>query len=244
MLNVNTIIKDKEKSMNRLMYLIGMVLMTSGHSYANEEDQNRIFYAEAGIGTVFIDDVSSKTYSQTFGNSVFASAQLTNKFEDATANTFEVGARISEKYGIRIGFAQSSFDAKFESASITGTVTVSGTAYSASAPITRADVTSTGITFDNDIKVQSLMIYKDFAEPTSAFLPFIAVGLGRADVSNANSKENAISFALGSNFDISDTVYAGLRYTVTTVDGPTDKLGIEYEDLSTSELRASIGLKF
>ena len=224
------------------------LILGSTMSLANDQKLYQSYpsglFGEIGIGAVSIDHVSSKTYTGSYGSSTFASGKLTNTYDDALTTNFEFGSVVSREHGIRVSLSHLSFDAELSSAAVSGSITAGGTTYSGSTSITRADVAATGLNFDNEVKLLSLMTYKDFHLQSPNVVPFLGFGVGRADVSNAIDKVTAFTYTLGTNVDLGNNFYISIKWSLVQAGGIKDKADIEYEDLSFNEIRSSIGLRF
>ena len=119
--------------------------------------------------------------------------------------------------------------------------TVDGVAGSLS--ITPADWSTVGVSFDNDVKSYSLNAYYDF-KTNRTFTPYVGVGLGQADIENANDKEVSQSLYLGGRHSVNDQMYVGLKGAYTMIDGPTDKLGLSYDDITHKSVSLIVGYNF
>ena len=97
--------------------------------------------------------------------------------------------------------------------------------------------------FDNDITSYSLNGYYDLTK-TDKLTPFIGLGVGQADIQNAKDKELSTSLYLGARYSVNDNVYVGWKVNYTMINGPEDKLGIQYDDITTYGLTMSIGYIF
>ena len=69
-------------------------------------------------------------------------------------------------------------------------------------------------------------------------------GIGFADIENAKDMELAMSLTAGINVDISEDVYRGISGSLTSIQGPTDELGIEFDDMTVTSGRIVIGKRF
>ena len=99
------------------------------------------------------------------------------------------------------------------------------------------------INLDNSAKVYMLNAYYDFKN-SSQFTPFVGTGIGMADIQNAKDNELALSASLGGKYNFDKNIYLGLKGAFTRVNGPTDKIGIEYEDIDLWSAHALLGYEF
>ena len=79
---------------------------------------------------------------------------------------------------------------------------------------------------------------------SSAFTPFVGLGIGMADVQNAKDNEFAWSASVGGKYNIDKNMYLGLKGSYTSVNGITDKIGIEYKDMDAYSVHALLGYQF
>ena len=66
-----------------------------------------------------------------------------------------------------------------------------------------------------------------------------------ATLSNAKDNELAAAFTVGANYKLSDNhTYVGMKYINYSIKGPTDTLGIIYDDISASSISLTLGYQF
>ena len=197
------------------------------------------FYIEGQVNYNQVDDVDTKTYSGTAGGLTFSNLKASNKYDSDIGLGFEVGAKNVSNSNLRIGLSYS--ETKIELTKLTVSGTVDGVAGSLS--ITPADWSAVGVSFDNDVKSYSLNAYYDL-ETNGTFTPYVGVGLGQVDIQNANDKELSKSLYLGGRHSVNDQMYVGLKGAYTMIDGPTDKLGLSYDDITQKSLSLIVGYNF
>jgi hypothetical protein len=203
------------------------------------------FYFEGNIGRYDLDTVNTNTYSNSFtANGVTFGSSFSGDldYDEDYALGFELGMKINEN--VRLGISYTDLDLSFEGANLSASVTDGTTTVNASARLTAADANALGLNWDNDADVYMLNAYYDFNNVHAKYIPFVGVGIGQADISNANDDETALSLAAGVNMDLENNMYAGLKLMLTQIDGPTDGLGITYEDIDVTSLHFMIGYKF
>ena len=88
------------------------------------------------------------------------------------------------------------------------------------------------------------MYYDFYLENVNNLRPYLGVSLGEVDISNAKSDESAHSLIVGINFDINSNLYLGLKHIHSQIDGPTDMLDIEFEDLDITSTNITLGYRF
>ena len=108
---------------------------------------------------------------------------------------------------------------------------------------TRADLDSIGLTFDNDVTSYSLNAYYDL-DTNSTFTTYVGVGLSEVDMEHAHDQELTISLYLGVRHSIDDKLYVGLKGAYTMIDGPSDQLGLSYDDITQKSVSLIVGYNF
>ena len=220
--------------MKKLVILLFTFSLLSFQSVKSEE-----FYIEGQVNYNQVDDVDTKTYSGTAGGLTFSNLKSSNEYDSDIGLGFEVGVT-NDGSNIRFGLSYS--ESKIELKKTTMSLgTVDGVAGSLS--ITPADWSTVGVSFDNDVKSYSLNAYYDF-KTNRTFTPYVGVGLGQADIENANDKEVSKSLYLGGRHSVNDQMYVGLKGAYTMIDGPTDKLGLSYDDITHKSVSLIVGYNF
>ena len=85
--------------------------------------------------------------------------------------------------------------------------------------------------------------YYDF-NSNNGIVPFVGAGIGQVDIQNAKDKEMSKSIYIGGRYSINQNTYMGAKGTYTIIDGPQDKLGLSYDDITTKSLSLLIGYQF
>ena len=196
------------------------------------------FYIEGQVNYNQVDDVDTTTITDTVAGSDIV-GKLTNEYDSDIGLGFEVGVKNVSNNNLRIGLSYS--ETKIELKKTTASGTVDGDAGSLS--ITPADWSAVGVSFDNDVKSYSLNAYYDL-ETNGTFTPYVGVGLGQVDIENANDKELSKSLYLGGRHSIDDKMYVGIKGAYTMIDGPSDKLGLTYDDITQKSLSLIVGYNF
>ena len=220
--------------MKKLLILLFTFSLLGFQSVKSEE-----FYIEGQVNYHQVDDVDTSSYSDTINGEVIV-GKLTNEYDTDIGLGFEVGAKNVSNSNLRIGLSYS--ETKIELTKLTVSGTVDGVAGSAS--YTPAQVSAAvGASFDNDVKSYSLNAYYDL-ETNGTFTPYVGVGLGQVDIENANDKELSKSLYLGGRHSIDDKMYVGVKGAYTMIDGPSDKLGLTYDDITQKSLSLIVGYNF
>jgi len=219
--------------MKKLVILLFTFSLLSLQSVKSQE-----FYIEGQVNINQVDDVDTTTITDTVAGSAIV-GKLTNEYDSDIGLGFEVGAKNVSNSNLRIGLSYSK--TKIELKKTTASGTVDGAAGSLS--ITPSDWSAVGVSFDNDVKSYSLNVYYDL-ETNGTFTPYVGVGLGQVDIQNANDKELSKSLYLGGRHSVNDQMYVGVKGTYTMIDGPTDKLGLSYEDITQKSVSLIVGYNF
>jgi len=201
------------------------------------------FYIEGQVNYNQVDDVDTKTYSGTAGGLTFSNLKASNEYDSDIGLGFEVGAKNVSNSNLRIGLSYSETKIELEKTTLSGSVTDGTTTLTGPASFSREDVASVGLTFDNDVKSYSLNAYYDL-ETNGTFTPYVGVGLGQVDIENANDKELSKSLYLGGRHSIDDKMYVGVKGAYTMIDGPSDKLGLTYDDITIKSVSLIVGYNF
>ena len=201
------------------------------------------FYIEGQVNYNQVDDVDTKTYSGTAGGLTFSNLKASNEYDSDIGLGFEVGAKNVSNSNLRIGLSYNESKIEFKKTTGSGTVTDGTTTVNFSVSATKAELASIGLSFDNDIKSYSLNAYYDL-ETNGTFTPYVGVGLGQVDIENANDKELSKSLYLGGRHSIDDKMYVGIKGAYTMIDGPSDKIGLTYDDITQKSLSVIVGYNF
>lgn len=204
--------------------------------------QSNYFYVEGGASRVQAQDADTSTSASAGGFSASLDASI--EFEDSIGFGAELGLGAIADTGFRLGISITRFKAEFEGADVSGALAFNGTNLLAGAGrLTPADVNNAGFTFDNTVKIYSVNSYYDF-DFGSSFTPYLGVGVGLTDIENAEDKEFTLSGYAGVNYAINENLYTGLRGSYHRVNGPTDKVGLNYDDLGAWSTGIVLGYKF
>ena len=200
------------------------------------------FYIEGHVNYNQVDDVDIDNIG-TSGGLTFSNMDTSLDYDSDNGLGFEVGAINVSDSNLRIGLSYSEQKIDLKKASGTGTVTDGTTTIDFAVSATKAELASIGLSFENDVKSYSLNAYYDL-ETNGTFTPYVGVGLGQVDIENANDKELSKSFYLGARHTINDKMYLGIKGTHTIIDGPSDKLSINYDDITIKSLSLIVGYNF
>ena len=192
-------------------------------------------------------DVSTKSYTGSASSLTWTGLKGEVDYDIDPALGIEIGTNLTDN--VRVGASYTSMDAKMESITVSaGSVSDGTTTYNnASGTVTRSQIASlsSGLetSFDNKVKLLMVKAYYDF-DMEGDIKPFVGVGIGKADIENATSKETAMSIGFGAKYKIDDSMYVGATYSRTSINGPTDELGIGYEDIDVDSFYLMLGKSF
>jgi len=227
----------KKTNLKKLLYVPLLYGLLISSSFSAEP------YLEGQVGMASVEDANGDTLVRTGGFNVAVSVDDLS-YDSALMFGGEFGFKnLIPNANLRMGFGISTFEAEFEDGTITAGTTFNGVTVTASTAFTAADATAAGFTLDNDVTLFALNSYIDI--PTQSELsPYIGVGLGFADIENAEDNEFTASFLFGANYKITDNAYIGAKGAYHNVFGPTDSLGIEYDDINVWTFNIALGIEF
>jgi opacity protein-like surface antigen len=199
-------------------------------------------YIEGQLGWSNLNDVDTKATNLPISDAATASATAKIKYDNSVSGGFEIGANHVGIENLRIGVSFNRM--KFDMEKVTGSLALSTSSASleTTGDITEA-VRSLGVDLDNSVKLYMANAYYDIKN-ASAFTPFIGFGVGMADVQNAKDNEFAWSASVGGKYNIDKNMYLGLKGSYTSVNGITDKIGLEYKDMDAYSAHALLGYQF
>ena len=199
-------------------------------------------YIEGQLGWSNLNDVDTKATNLPISDAVTASATAKIKYDNSVSGGFEIGANHVGIENLRIGVSFNRM--KFDMEKVTGSLALSTSSASleTTGDITEA-VRSLGVDLDNSVKLYMANAYYDIKN-ASAFTPFIGLGVGMADIKNAKDNEFAWSASVGGKYNIDKNMYLGLKGSYTSVNGITDKIGLEYKDMDAYSAHALLGYQF
>jgi len=224
--------------MKKIILITLLLLMTSFNSYGQVKG-----YIEGQINYTKVQDVDTKTYTGTGSGVTFTNLKGKLEYDTDIGYGIEVGVKEFLNKNLRLGLSYGVNKIELKKATGTGTAAQGGTTVNFALSATRADIKSVGLDFDNDIKNYSLNSYYDF-DNVNGLIPFIGIGLGQVDIQNAKDKELSKSLYLGARYFFDKNLYVGSKGTYTMIDGPEDKFGIKYEDISVYAVTLGVGYQF
>ena len=242
-LEIKIFIKLGENTMKKnflsLLVLASILyVMEPKNLYSNELSG----YLEGQFSRIQVEDVDASTSVASGGFNVAATA--TAEYEEALGLGLEAGISNLGNSGFRLGLSLTSFEAELEAIDVSAALSFNGTVLaSARGRVTADELRNVGVDADNEVKLFLANGYYDF-KSESKLIPFIGLGVGYADIEYAKDNEMAFAGHGGFNYALSENTYAGLRGSYYQIEGPTDSLGIQYDDVKAWSIGLSIGMKF
>ena len=226
------------KNMKKITTITLLLVTTSFNAYAQVKG-----YVEGQIKYTQVQDLDTKTYSGTAGGVTFTNLKGKLEYDSDIGYGIEVGIREFLNKNVRLGVSYVENKIELKKATGSGTATNGiETANFALSP-TLKQIRDAGLNFDNDVKTYSLNAYYDF-DNVNGLIPFIGAGLGQTDIQNAKDKELTKSLYLGAKYFVDKNMYVGAKGTYSMIDGPEDKLGIKYDDITLYAVTLSVGYQF
>ena len=199
-------------------------------------------YIEGQLGRTQVQDADGATTVS--GSGFNAAVNVTLEYDASISYGAEVGFRNIGGTGIRAGLSFNTLKAKFDKGTVSAALSHNGTVVaSGAASFTKADAEAAGVDLDNNVNTYSLNAYYDF-DIGGKFAPYVGAGVGIADIEHADSNELALSLHAGANYAFTDKIYAGLKASYHRVEGPTDKFGINYDDVTAYTVGVVLGYRF
>jgi opacity protein-like surface antigen len=213
-----------------------LLVTTSFNSYAQVKG-----YIEGQVNYTQVQDIDLKNFTGTISNGrTFENLKGKLGYDSDIGYGVEFGVSEFLNKNFRLGLSYGVN--KIELKKATG---VSGLSNGDPLPssATPQDVRDLGLNFDSNVKIYSLNAYYDFNN-INGFIPFIGAGLGQTDILNAKDKELSKSLYLGAKYFMDKNIYVGGKGTYTMIDGPEDKNGMKYDDITLYAFTLSVGYQF
>ena len=226
--------------MKKLLLAAAVAAISSGAFAADLKP-----YIEGQLGYANLNDVDSKTISDSVGNFRVSGKLKLNYDSDATYG-FEIGAKDVGIENLRIGASYSRAEFDFKSAGLTATISTDGGGTTISGSASRSQLGSYASSLDAKLNLYMLNAYYDFKN-SSLFTPFVGAGIGFADIKNTKDNELAFSLSAGGRYNINNNLYLGAKGSYVRVNGPTIQVdGGDYgtEDVDLWKAEALLGYQF
>ena len=208
-------------------------------SFAQNKSPFEGLYIEGQVNYTQVQDIDLKNFTGNSNVRFFENLKGKLGYDSDIGYGVEVGVSEFLNKNFRLGLSYGAN--KIELKKATEISNTDGELLPSSA--TPQEVRSLGLNFDSNVKIYSLNAYYDFNNFNS-FVPFVGAGLGQADILNAKDKELSKSLYLGARYLIDKNIYVGGKGTYSMIDGPEDKKGMKYDDISLYAVTLSIGYQF
>jgi opacity protein-like surface antigen len=222
--------------MKKITTIVLLLVTTSFNSYAQVKG-----YIEGQVNYTQVQDIDLKNFTGTISNGrTFENLKGKLGYDSDIGYGVEFGVSEFLNKNFRLGLSYGVN--KIELKKATG---VSGLSNGDPLPssATPQDVRGLGLNFDSNVKIYSLNAYYDFNNFNS-FVPFVGAGLGQTDILNAKDKELSKSLYLGAKYFMDKNIYVGGKGTYSMIDGPEDKNGMKYDDITLYAFTLSVGYQF
>jgi opacity protein-like surface antigen len=224
--------------MKKITTIVLLLVTTSFNSYAQVKG-----YIEGQVNYTQVQDIDLKNFTGTISNGrTFENLKGKLGYDSDIGYGVEFGVSEFLNKNFRLGLSYGVN--KIELKKATGISGSSGDPLELLPPTaTPQDVRSLGLNFDSNVKIYSLNAYYDFNN-INGFIPFVGAGLGQTDILNAKDKELSKSLYLGAKYFMDKNIYVGGKGTYTMIDGPEDKNGMKYDDITLYAVTLSVGYQF
>ena len=198
-------------------------------------------YIEGQLGWSSADDVDTKAYSGTVSGVAY-NGRVQVQTDSSLSGGVELGVSNVGIENFRIGASYNRAQYDMSKVLAIGSLSYHGSTYAGSVDVT-SNLRADGISFDNSVNLYMLNAYYDI-KTSSPFTPFIGASIGLADIEHAKDNEFAYGVSAGAKYNFDKNIYLGVKGSFTRVNGATDKLGIEYEDIDLWSAHALLGYEF
>ena len=208
-------------------------------SFAQNKSPFEGLYIEGQVNYTQVQDIDLENFTGTRNGRFFENLKGKLGYDSDIGYGVEVGVSEFLNKNFRLGLSY--LENKIELKKTTEISNTDGETLPSSA--TPQEIRSLGFNFDSNVKIYSLNAYYDFNNFNS-FVPFVGVGLGQADILNGKDKELSKSLYLGARYLVDKNIYVGGKGTYSMIDGPEDKNGMKYDDISLYAVTLSVGYQF
>jgi len=208
-------------------------------SFAQKKSPFEGLYIEGQVNYTQVQDIDLENFTGTRNGRFFENLKGKLGYDSDIGYGVEVGVSEFLNKNFRLGLSY--LENKIELKKATQISNTDGETLPSSA--TPQEIRDLGFNFDSNVKIYSLNAYYDFNNFNN-FVPFVGVGLGQADILNAKDKELSKSLYLGARYLVDKNIYVGGKGTYSMIDGPEDKNGMKYDDISLYAVTLSVGYQF
>lgn len=218
------------------------IISALGSSQAFADDTTLKGYIEAQLGYSNLSKVNTNTYSGTVDGVTATNLMGKLNYDSSASFGAEYGLNDVIVDNLRVGVSFSTMKFDLKNAVINGSLTDGVTTYTGPDTFSAADFASIGVSFDNRVYLYMANAYYDFKNKTP-FTPFVGFGMGVADIKNADGNEFAYALHAGAKYHINNNVYIGAKATYTNINGPTDQLGIKFNNIDAYSANLALGFE-
>jgi opacity protein-like surface antigen len=215
-------------------------------SFAQNKSPFEGLYIEGQVNYTQVQDIDLKTFSGTIkGDRAFTNLKGLLEYESDIGYGIEVGLSefLNKNFRLGLSYAANKIELK-KATNVSGQTSKGGEEFRGLPPSpTLEQVRDSDLNFNSNVKTYSLNAYYDFNN-INGFIPFIGAGLGQTDILNAKDKELSKSLYLGAKYFMDKNIYVGGKGTYTMIDGPEDKNGMKYDDITLYAFTLSVGYQF
>ncbi|MEP0942705.1 MAG: hypothetical protein ABJH63_08270 [Rhizobiaceae bacterium] len=220
----------------RTLIATSLVTLLLGTTAGYAEDTQ--LYLEGNLGIGQTGDVSSDLSDQIDGWT--GTAELDLEYDPALVLGGEFGFSNVNGSNFRAGLAVLFAELELDTLTITGEGTFEGERVEGSIEV---DPKEFGVTFETDASLYLANVYYDF-DSAVGIQPYVGAGIGMADIENTEDMELTLAGHAGFNLDLSDRTYIGVKGSVHWIGGPTDELGLEYDNFVFATAMTVFGVRF
>ena len=222
--------------MKKITTIVLLLVTTSFNSYAQVKG-----YIEGQVNYTQVQDIDLKNFTGTISNGrTFENLKGKLGYDSDIGYGVEFGVSEFLNKNFRLGLSYGVNKIELKKATGVSGLSIGDPLPSSATP---QDVRDLGLNFDSNVKIYSLNAYYDFNN-INGFIPFIGAGLGQTDILNAKDKELSKSLYLGAKYFMDKNIYVGGKGTYTMIDGPEDKNGMKYDDITLYAFTLSVGYQF
>jgi opacity protein-like surface antigen len=227
--------------MKKITTIVLLLVTTSFNSYAQVKG-----YIEGQVNYTQVQDIDLKNFTGTISNGrTFENLKGKLGYDSDIGYGVEFGVSefLNKNFRLGLSYAANKIELK-KATNVSGTTSKGGEdPLPLPTPASPQNVRDVELNFDSNVKTYSLNAYYDFNN-INGFIPFIGAGLGQTDILNAKDKELSKSLYLGAKYFMDKNIYVGGKGTYTMIDGPEDKNGMKYDDITLYAVALSVGYQF
>ena len=245
----------KQSNLLKILFFTNLFLFSYPFvksSFAQNKSPFEGLYIEGQVNYTQVQDIDLKNFTGTISNGrEFTNLKGKLGYDSDIGYGVEVGVSEFLNKNFRLGLSYGANKIELKKATNVSGATTSEpdangertTLDTIGPSVTPQQIRDFGLNFNSNVKIYSLNAYYDFNNFNS-FVPFVGVGIGQADILNAKHKELSKSLYLGARYLVDKNIYVGGKGTYSMIDGPEDKNGMKYDDISLYAVTLSVGYQF